>query len=202
MKVNDRWILFELLKQHDYINTHGYNNKPYPGFVKKSENRIILETKKILGKTISNKDIYKLTFEIENYFYDEILVHDWGKIPPLGPIGSAQIYTNKGQFIDTDDIEEVYVYKKDFSGSIKSKSAGWISWINLKNGENSFQYLVTMNHFKQDSSLKELYEKVYKFKDSKTGRKLKELFMSNHHWYHDDLEKLWKSLPYKNFGNY
>ncbi len=59
-----------------------------------------------------------------------------------------------------------------------------------------------MNHFKQDSSLKELYEKVYKFKDSKTGRKLKELFMSNHHWYHDDLEKLWKSLPYKNFGNY
>ncbi len=202
MKINDRWILFELLKQHAYINSHGYDNKPYPGFVKKSESRIILQTKKILGKTISNKDIDKLTLEIENYFYEKLLVHEGRRINPLGPIGSAQIIINQGQFLDIEDIEEVHVNKEDFSGSIKTKSVGWISWIHLKNSENDFQYLVSMSHFNQDNSIKDLYEKVFKYKQSKTGRKIKEFFVSNSHWFDEDLEKLWRSLPYTQFLNY
>lgn len=202
MKLNDRWFLFELLRQHSYIISHGYNNKPYPKKVERSEKQIILATKKILQREIKKQEIELVNQDIDEYFFKELLVHPWGNIPPLGPIGGSQINTNNGQFLDLNDIQEVYVYREDFSGSILTKSCGWVSWINLKNEDNTFQYIVTMNHFKQDSSRKELYEKVYKYKSSKIERKFKNFFISKNHWFHNDLEKLWASLPYVNFLNY
>lgn len=211
MKLDDRWILFELFSQHEFISNYGYGNNPYPEKLKKSEKKIIDSVKKIINRTIDIKDFPSVQKEITDYFYNNNLNHIWGRVPLLGPIGSSYIKSSNGMFLNLEDIEEVYVFKENFSGSIKSKSCGWISW-QLMRGDKSiftsesltsdYQYLVTMNHFKLESSKTELASKIIKYKHSKEGRTLKRFFVSNRFWFHDDLEKLWSTLPYKNFVNY
>jgi hypothetical protein len=46
--------------------------------------------------------------------------------------------------------------------------------------------------------MKEVLEKKLKFNQEKLKRAIKNFFISNRHWYHDDLEKLNHQLPYIN----
>ena len=211
MKLDDQWILFELFSQHEYVSNYGYGNNPYPKKLKKSEESIINSVKKILKKDIDTKDFPSVQKQVTDYFYNDKLNHVWGRVPLLGPIGSSYIKSSNGMFLDLDDIEEVYVFNEDFSGSIKSKSCGWISWQLLKGDKSIFtsksltsdyQYIVTMNHFKLESSRTELAGKIVKYKNSKDGRTFKRFFVSNRFWFHDDLEKLWNMLPYIPFEHY
>ena len=50
--------------------------------------------------------------------------------------------------------------------------------------------------------MKEVLEKKLKFNQEKLKRAIKNFFISNRHWYHDDLEKLNNQLPYINFLKY
>ena len=203
MKLDSRWKLFELFCQHEYILNSIYANKKDK---EASEAKVLSAIKKILKKSIKAKDIPKIQEEIDKHFYKDKIKHSWGRVPLLGPIGSAYIRSSKGALLDLEDIEEVHVTPTNFSGSIKSKSCGWISWLlvkgdksifNSKHLTSEYQYLISMNHFKQDTADKEIAEKFVKYKNSKEGRTFKRFFVSSRFWFHDDLEKLWKSLPYK-----
>ena len=50
MKLDDRWKIYELMRQHNYITSYGLNGDPYPEKVKRSENKIILMLRKFLIK--------------------------------------------------------------------------------------------------------------------------------------------------------
>ena len=209
IKLSNEWILYELLAQHDYILTHGYADQPYEGFVKKSENKLIKKTKEILNKQINSSDIPNLKKEIEEFFYEtkSLVNSKYGKLALLGPIGKSYINLNQC-FLDLKDIMEVYVNASDFSGSIKTKSTGWVSWILLegdrgisKSLASKYQYLVTMNHHKMESSQVELFEKVRKYEDETMSRHLKR-FISSRFWFHEDLEKLWRQISYIPFIRY
>ena len=129
----------------------------------------------------------------------------------LGPIGSSYINISSGALLDLEDIEEVYLETENFSGSIKSKTCGWIAWM-LVEGDKSFfthksltseyQYLVTMNHHKIETARGEIFEKLNKYKQTKEGRTFKRFFISSTFWFHEDLDKLRRSLPYTYFLSY
>ena len=211
MKLDERWRIYELMRQHAYISSHGYANKPYPKKVEKSQKKIISTVKKVLKKKIEIDDFDKLDSEITDFFFKEKPKHKWGHLPLLGPIGKSYINSSGGALLDLEDIEEVYLETENFSGSIKSKTCGWIAWM-LVEGDKSFfthksltseyQYLVTMNHHKIETAREEIFEKLNKYKQTKEGRTLKRFFISNRFWFHEDLDKLHKSLPYTYFLSY
>lgn len=49
IEVPEVWRLVELNQVHKYILSHGYGGEPYPDKVKKSEKKLISETKRILN---------------------------------------------------------------------------------------------------------------------------------------------------------
>ena len=207
MKLDERWRIYELLHQHYYISNHGLNGDPYPEKVKRSQNKIISNVKKILNKNITPKEFNNINKEINDYFYKDKINK---KLPLLGPIGGACISSRGGAFLDLDDITEVYILSENFSGTIKSNTCGWISW-KLVKGDKSilnkdlvsdYEFLVSMNHFKAESAEREVIEKYIKYKNSKDGRTFKRFFIGNRFWFHDDLDKLHQLLPYTHFFSY
>ena len=67
MKLDERWRIYELMRQHAYISTHGYANKPYPKKIEKSQKKIISTVKKVLKKNIKIDDFDKLDSEIKDF---------------------------------------------------------------------------------------------------------------------------------------
>ena len=207
MKLDERWRIYELFRQHNYINNHGLNGDPYPEKVKRSQNKIISNVKKILNKNITPKEFKNINAEINDYFYKDKIDR---KLPLLGPIGGACIASRGGAFLDLDDITEVYILSENFSGTIKSNTCGWISWILVEGDKtilnkdlvSDYEFLVSMNHFKAESAEREVAEKFIKYKNSKDGRTFKRFFIGNRFWFHDDLDKLHRLLPYTYFFSY
>ena len=207
MKLDDRWKIYELMRQHNYITSYGLNGDPYPEKVKRSQNKIISNVKKILNKNITPKEFNNINAEINDYFYKDKINK---KLPLLGPIGGACISSRGGAFLDLDDITEVYILSENFSGTIKSNTCGWISWMLVKGDKpilnkdlvSDYEFLVSMNHFKAESAEREVIEKYIKYKNSKDGRTFKRFFIGNRFWFHDDLDKLHQLLPYTYFFSY
>ena len=214
IKVNEAWRLTELIGVHKYILTHGYGGQPYPAKIKKSGENLKLQIKKILKKDINieslNDEEYLelLRQEIKEIFKKTGISLNQNYC--LGPIGNFYNLSD-GLFLDLDDIEEVYLSDENLKsekgcGSIKSKSCGWIAWctvsIEKKADKNTLLYIVSFNHFKKETAMKEVLEKKLKFNQEKLKRAIKNFFISNRHWYHDDLEKLNNQLPYINFLKY
>ncbi len=214
IKVNEAWRLTELIGVHKYILTHGYGGQPYPTKIKKSGENLKLQIKKILKKDINiqslNDEEYLelLRQEIKEIFKKTGISLNQNYC--LGPIGNFYNLSD-GLFLDLDDIEEVYVSDENLKGgkscgSIKSKSCGWIAWcavsVEKKADKNTLLYIVSFNHFKKETAMKEVLEKKLKFNQEKLKRAIKNFFISNRHWYHDDLEKLNHQLPYINFLKY
>ena len=211
MKLDKRWIIFELFRQHKYILTHGYGGSPYPEKVKRSEKKIISAVKKILNKTIKPENFGSIDEQVVDYFYEKKIKHPWARVPLLGPIGETYIVTGEGALLDLTDIVEVYVSPESFSGEIKSKTCGWIAWKVVKGDKSiftskhltsEFEYLVSMNHHKRETAMTEVAQKFIKYKNSKDGRTFKRFFVGNRFWFDDDLDNLWRSLPYVNFLAY
>ncbi len=209
MKLDNRWKIYELMQQHKYISS--WSTFSSSEKLEKCEKIIITNVKKILKKNITPKDFKSVDSEVYDYFYKDKIKNPWGQVPLLGPIGSAYISTSEGALLDLDDIEEAYVIPEHFSGTIKSETCGWISWRLVKGDKSMFthksltseyQYLVAMQHHKAESAEAEIIEKFIKYKNSKDGRTFKRFFAGNRFWFHDDLEKLWKILPYKNLFSY
>jgi len=209
-KLPEEWRIYELIKQHYYITSHGFGSLPDSEKEERSEKKIIKITKKILNKDIKKESIPLLSEEIENFFYGEhckITNKKFGAFTMLGPIGSANI-TPDGLLLDLDDIKEVYVETELdriwHTGCILSEKCGWIYWM-LTQGDKplpNYEYLVTFNHHKKETAFGELTEKYIRFKRELTSRKFKRFFSSDYHWFHAELEKLQTSLPYINFFNY
>ena len=214
IKVNEAWRLTELIGVHKYILTHGYGGQPYPERIKKSGENLKTQIKKILKKDINietlNDEEYLelLREEIKGIFKKTGI--SLNQHYCLGPIGNFYNLSD-GLFLDLEDIEEVYLSDENLKGkkscgSIKSKSCGWIAWYKVsaekKADKDVLLYIVSFNHFKKETAMKEALEKKLKFNQEKLKRALKSFFISNRHWYHDDLEKLNNQLPYINFLKY
>ena len=214
IKVDEAWRLTELIGVHKYILTHGYGGEPYPTKIKKSGENLKLQIKKILKKDINieslNDEEYLelLREEIKEIFNKTGI--SLNQHYCLGPIGNFYNLSD-GLFLDLEDIEEVYLSDENLKGkkscgSIKSKSCGWIAWYKVsaekKADKDVLLYIVSFNHFKKETAIKEVLEKKLKFNQEKLKRAIKNFFISNRHWYHDDLEKLNNQLPYINFLKY
>ena len=212
IKLSAEWKFIELFAQHNYIkNLHDIHGDEFDKKrLKISTEKIVKYYKKIYKKTLIEKDLLSLNNKIKDLFYKKkFLDPEFGEIPLLGPIGQMRL--SHDFFLDLDDIKEVYVDSEDISGSIKTETCGWISWKIKKGDKNMFKHLTSkyivltsMNHFKQETSLEELWEKNRRYDnpDSTMGRHLKRFFVSNRFWFHDDLEKLFKSLRYFRLNEY
>lgn len=209
-KLNLEWKISELFAHRNYfekmysIDENSREIYKWKERLNKIDKKIIALAKKTKKKELKEKDLPKFEKEIEDFFYKSKLVNEeYGRVPILGPIGSMRI--QNGKFLDLEDVLDVYVYPEDISGSIKTKSCGWIGWMILKGDYNiqksltsKYVTLTTMNHFKEETCRQELFKKKLKYEnpENKFGRGLKRFFYSNRFWFHDDLEQLYESLKY------
>jgi hypothetical protein len=213
-KLPDQWRFLELFRQYYYqINLKQFDGSPFsydksPAY--ETQKKIIRLFKKNHNKLIE-ENFEKEYEEIHQFFYNQNSHLKFSIVNNLmdrylGPLG----FKNSGIFYDINDFEEIYIVsnKKAMTdrdciyGTIKSKVAGWCSWMLINEDNKSTQnssaskyiHLTSVNHFKMENSLQNLFDKKRKFEESKTGRTLKKLFVSNSFWFHDDLDKFYNSF--------
>ena len=204
-KLSEEWRLYELYCQYHFEKTCR------EGKAGKVRERIVNVAAKVLNKDItrlmiSQNDIEELGEDLIKY-RNQFVHSEFGKISLLGPIGKEGLYS-MGFLLDLDDITEVYLDVKNYRGCINSKKCGWIAW-QLVKGDKSlikklstkYQYLISRNNHKMESSLEHLRNKLIRFEKEKKLRHLKRFFIDNAFWYHKDLGDLWKELPHTNKRN-
>lgn len=223
-KLPDEWRFLELFRHYFYqINlrqfdgsSFSYDKSPaYP-----TQINIIKLFKKNQNKLIEAENFEKEYEQIHQFFYNQNSYLKSSIVNNLmdrylGPLG----FKNSGIVYNINDFEEIYIVsnKKPMTdrhyiyGSIKSKIAGWCSWMfinednkSTKNSPSSkYIYLTSVNHFKMETSLQDVFEKKRKFEESKKSRILKKFFVSDSFWFHKDLEKFYnnfESIIIKNYS--
>jgi hypothetical protein len=211
-KLPNEWRLLESLRHYFFlIHLKDFGGEPINEPYIKAATKIISYGKQILKIKISQNDFVKVYKEIREIFFHKNaeLKNSITKSMMdlyLGPLG----FKNSRVQYDIDDFEEVYVeantktVNRDYTwGCIKSKSCGWAGWI-LVHADKAKQknFLTSINHFKKETLIDELFQKYAKFKNEKIGRSLKRFFISNTFWYHDDYEKFEKGFKAVMIDNY
>jgi hypothetical protein len=206
-KLPEEWKLLELLRQYKILLRLTFWNKPNLESAKKHAKKIILLSKKILNLDITEDDFKKLHLEIldvfvnkkselKNSIVDSLMKYN------LGPLS----FDSCGIIFDIDDFKEVFVqststkFSKDtIFGLINSKKLGWIGWALVYADKSivvnsDYMWLTNFNHFKKESCLKDIYEKINKFKNERSSRSLKRWLFTSSFWFDEDLNKLMDSL--------
>jgi hypothetical protein len=211
-KLPNEWRLLESLRHYFFlIHLKDFGDEPINEPYIKAATKIISYGRQILKRKISEDDFIKVYKEIREIFFHKNaeLKNSITKSMMdlyLGPLG----FKNSRVQYDIDDFEEVYVeantktVNRDYTwGCIKSKSCGWAGWI-LVHADKAKQknFLTSINHFKKETLIDELFQKYAKFKNEKIGRSLKRFFISNTFWYHDDYEKFEKGFKAVMIDNY
>jgi len=204
IKVPEVWRIIELFEIYKYLE---FYRSRYTKELKKIENELIETYKYILKKDLSSDNLLLEDFLEEVYeIFDDAGIEK-GLFPYLGPANFVQ---RQKKFLNIKDIEEVFVSKENFKGkkmygSIKSKSYGWSAWclvdLKKKDQKNIFTYVVSFNQFREETAYKEIFEKKFKYNEEKLQRSIKKIFISDRFWFHDDLEKYYKNLPYITFND-
>ena len=218
-KLPEEWRILESLKYYRFQkNLKDFADNPIPATSKKTAEKIIVLSKKILKKEVKEEDFEKLFIDIKKFFFNKDTALS-GSINTclmdsyLGPLD----FNNSRIYYDIDDFKEVHVQARDKKmmgrqyayGLIKTESCGWIGWM-IVQGDKALQkkltskyvYLTTMNQFKMKTAQEDLFAKYQKYNSEVLQRGLKRFFINNRFWFHDDQEKLDNSLREVTIDNY
>lgn len=211
-KLPEEWRILELFNQYTIIVTRRDKK-----LIQEYEQKIIKHVKDIINKKITVNDFKSVYTEIRNLFfhkeselkdtYTDSLMSAY-----LGPLG----FNNFRILYDISDIEEVHLlgkidyYVSDYYpyGCIKTKTAGWIGWILLydgdKTGENWFKkerdlskyiFLISINNFKKETALSNVTDQYNnQYKHNILSRHFKRFFINDKFWFHEDMKKLRNAL--------